>query len=111
MNDLGEVSDGYHTFDELYNHRHLLFIALMRSNPEMSWRARVHEDGSMYEGWFVAGMELSTGNISYHLPVEMWELLDFSKITTMKNAPKFDGHTPNMVIERLRKWATPEKYK
>jgi len=38
----GLVSDGYHSFNELYEHRNLLFINLMRSNPEISWRANNH---------------------------------------------------------------------
>ena len=55
------VSDGSHCFDELYEHRCLLFIALMRSHPRMCWRALRHNDGSFHEGWFVAGMDLIPG--------------------------------------------------
>ena len=101
----GNISDGYHTFDELYKHRCLLFIGLMRSNPKMSWRANNHYDGSNFIGWFVTGMELPTGQISYHLPGNMWTLLDNCDIQTDSNAPfEFDGHTANDVLLRLQNW-------
>ena len=35
--DMGEVSDGYHTFNELYAHRVRLFSTLMRAHPDKSW--------------------------------------------------------------------------
>jgi hypothetical protein len=103
--EVGRVSDGYHTFDELYEHRCLLFINLMRSNPKISWRANNHEDGTMFEGWFIAGMKLPSGTISYHLPVHMWTLLDNRGIATTLRAPKWDGHTPADVVNRLIAWA------
>lgn len=97
-----DISDGYHTMQELYNHRHMLFIALCRSMPELAWRARIHDDGSAYEGWFIAGIHLPTGDISYHFPIELWELFDNSMIVTSNKAPKWDGHTASDVLERLK---------
>ena len=101
-NALGKVSDGFHTFDELYAHRAHLFVAFMRSNPEISWRANNHDDGIMYDGWFIAGMHLATGDISYHLPLDMWILLD--GIATTLRAPKWDGHSSEDVLKRLKSW-------
>ena len=92
------------TFNELYDHRCHLFIALMRSNSEISWRAKNHEDGDMSPSWFVAGMHLPTGDISYHLPSWMWGMLDNAGIKTTKLAPKWDGHAAKDVIERLVQW-------
>jgi hypothetical protein len=99
-----EKSDGYHTFNELYDHRCHLFVALMRSNPGISWRANNHEDGTTYENWFVAGMHLPTGDISYRLPSWMWEMLDGKGIATTNKAPKWDGHTDSYVVKRLAEW-------
>ena len=100
----GSVSDGYHTFEDLYDHRCHLFVALMRSNPEMSWRANNNSDGSSYPNWFIAGMQLPTGQISYHLPQWMWKMLNGVKIKTTKVAPKWDGHDAKQVIARIAKW-------
>lgn len=103
--EVGKVSDGYHTFDELYEHRCILFVALMKTNPKISWRANNHDDGSMFEGeWFVAGMNLPTGDITYHLPQWTWKMLDNVGIKTSNLAPKWDGHTPRNVVKRLEKW-------
>jgi len=97
----GQVSDGYHTFDELYEHRCLLFAALCRAYPSMSWKSKLHADGSSYDGWFIAGMGLPTGQITYHLPVEMWPL---THARVLVQAPPWDGHTPQKVCERLEEW-------
>ena len=94
----GQVSDGYHTFDELYAHRVALFLALA-SSLGTGWRSLFHADGSMFEGWFIAGMMLSTGAITYHLPIATWEAASF--MHTLKYAPAWDGHTPADVVERL----------
>ena len=105
--DTGKASDGYHTFDDLYDHRCHLFVALMRSNPSIAWRANNHEDGTMFDGWFVAGMHLPSGDISYHLPVAMWETLDGLQIATSNKAPKWDGHTAADTVNRLAAWCVP----
>lgn len=102
--DTGNVSDGFHTFNELYDHRCHLFIALMISNPSISWRSIKHEDGTSFEGWFIAGMHLSTGDITYHLPIKMWGMLDKMEITTLQFGCKWDGHTASDVINRLAAW-------
>ena len=102
--DASKVSDGYHTFEELYEHRCYLFAALMRSNPKLSWRANNHDDGTIFDGWFVCGIHLPTGDISYHLPVDMWQKLDNCGITTTLRAPKWDGHTAADVVNRLKQF-------
>jgi hypothetical protein len=96
--------DGYHTFEELYDHRFALFIALIKSHPSLSWRANNNDDGTNYDGWFVAGIHLPSGDISYHLPNSKWTELDGLQISTTNNAPKFDGHTSDDVIARLNRF-------
>lgn len=103
--DIGKVSDGHHTFDELYEHRCALFCALMKTNPAISWRANNHHDGAMFEGWFIAGMHLPTGDVTYHLPVRMWEVLDKVGIETRRRGPEWDGHTSTNVVHRVEQWA------
>lgn len=96
----GSVSDGYHTFDELYEHRFRLFLALMQAFPAQSWASKVHSDGTSYEGWFVCGMSLPSGQISYHLPDRLWP--DVERRGIHENpVPEFDGHTSDDVLKRL----------
>lgn len=114
-----DVSDGYHTFSELYEHRHALFIALCRSVVELNkqyvkhhgdkrgplplvWRSKQHADGTMFEGQFILGVSNVSGNqITYHLPYKFWEETYFVE-ATLEYAPEWDGHTSADVIERLK---------
>lgn len=100
------ISDGYHSFGELYDHRFALFLALCRfiddhpySKPV--WKSKLHYDGSAYEGWFIVGIGEDKGKqISYHLPLSRWDECDF--IQTIDKAPEWDGHTSADVLERLK---------
>ena len=51
----GDISDGYHTFEELYEHRCALFVALLIKSPDISWYSLKHSDGSDWPGWFIDG--------------------------------------------------------
>lgn len=105
------VSDGSHTFEELYEHRNTLFIALCRAlfrwvpqhgtlAPSV-WRSKLHNDGSMYDGWFVMGITEELGSqMTYHLPIALWGETDFA--ATLDHAPKWDGHSSTDVLERLK---------
>ena len=96
----GELSDGYHTFNELYEHRHTLFTALCRCNPALAWRSKLHSDGTMFDGWFIAGLMTPAGNATYHIPIRLWD--DLAGVSELPNAPEWDGHTSDDVIKRLR---------
>ena len=100
----GQTSDGFHTFDELYEHRTRLFILIMKQNYGKAWRSKLHEDGKMFEGFFIAGIKTPAGDISYHLEEKYWE--ELNGMITLDNAEAFDGHTPEDVLERLQKWAS-----
>lgn len=108
--DAGEVSDTYHSFNELYQHRFLLFCALaqmawLRRDPPYCWKSKTHWiDGDLqpvWDGWFVAGIEIGGKMITYHLPLEYWDLFDGIE---REQAPPHDGHTSQDVIERLKEW-------
>ena len=106
---VGSLSDGYHTFDELYHHRCILFIALMKSNSAISWRSKCHSDGEVWPNWFIAGMNLPTSVVTYHLPLWLWDMLDGLNVNTLEAAPLWDGHTSNDVVARLSTWITGVK--
>ena len=118
VGDLSQVSDGYHTIAELYDHRITLFITLCRMAsrlfatpmhddtsdiPRYSiWRSKTHGDGDpAYEGWFIMGIGKGRGKqISYHLPLSRWDETDFAE--TLDKAPEWDGHTSADVLQRLK---------
>jgi len=106
--DRDNVSDGSHTFSELYDHRSSIYIALCKTMSRLqaengeklsTWKSRKHSDGSGYEGWFVLGMGITPGEqITYHLPDKYWDL---ANVFERERAPEWDKHTPENVIERL----------
>lgn len=105
--DTNKISDGYHTFGELYEHRITLFKVLCRlliDRPKSHftvWRSKFHSDETpVFDGWFIAGIGLLKGSqITYHLPISEWDEWDF--VHTLNYAPTFDGHTSNDVVMRL----------
>jgi len=104
--DIGETSDGYHTLNELYEHRHVLFLALL-SIKCTGWMSKKHDDGSEMDGWFIAGFQGWHGDIiSYHIPMRLWETCVKTGAEVLERAPKWDGHTSKDVVERLIKYAT-----
>lgn len=112
------VSDGYHTMEELYEHRIRLYLALVKIYDNyitplrcqvVCWKSKFHDDGSDYPGWFILGMTITKSNfvqglppdvwdISYHIPNKYWHL---ANVITFPKAPKYSGYTPNDVLERL----------
>jgi len=123
-----EASDGYHTFTELYDHRVTLFIALCKNRHYLNklapkvqyndkeqgtvtilpcdvWRSKRHSDGELCFGTgtqFIMGIGKAKGQqITYHIPIERWEETNFAE--TLDQAPEWDGHTSNDVLDRLIK--------
>lgn len=90
--DTNKISDGYHTFGELYNHRTRLWIELCRGLDKYTnkkvWCSKVHSDGKISEGFFLLGCNMLNGKqITYHLEDKYWdECAEFAEI--LKIAPQ-----------------------
>lgn len=98
IDDSGKAScsDGYHTFDELYEHRCLLFINLCLSHSHLAyWRPH-------WEGWPLIGMEVPAGQVTYHVPEKFLPLF---KDRVKEGGPEWDGHSSADVIQRLTDFA------
>ena len=94
-----EVSDGYHTFGELYYHRMILFSLLLNNHPEISWKAKKHHDGTMFDDTsFICGIETPEGQYTYHYHLEYWDMF---KVKEMEFAPKYDNHIPSDITRLL----------
>ncbi len=114
------ISDGYHTFGELYEFRKTYNAALFNEWAEQlddstkrpytfpqakydvhkSWR---HHDGELCfgGGWFIVVAMLPTGQISNHYEAKDWDLFKIPEVEKAKY--EFDGHTPSDVMDRLLK--------
>lgn len=94
---IGDLSDGYHTFNELYHHRAVLFAVICNANKEMAWKSKKHYDGTMYDGMFIVGINTPNGTATYHYNVKpYWELY---RVRELENAPQWNGNTPTDDID------------
>lgn len=99
----GGISDTYHTFDELYHHRAILFATICNSKAynHLAWKSLQHDDPDqpMYDGMFIVGIETPDGQATYHYDIKPY--WNFFHVKELERAPKYDGHTPAEAIERI----------
>ena len=84
-----KMSDGQHTFEELYQNRYELVIALAKAKADTLdvWRTETTFNYCAYIDRFILGIGKKEGEqITYLLPMSLWEKTDFAK--TLKKAPK-----------------------
>lgn len=103
------ISDGYHTFDELYEHRMIYNAAFAKlctkHNIKVETSTR-HSDGNLCfgGGWFIINILLPTGKlISNHYKTSNYHL--FVKLPYSSTSKiKYDGHTTKDCLIRLEEY-------
>ena len=97
--DVGEISDGFHTFNSLYDQRLYLFAALVNTFNDISWKSRKHFDGEecFGGGWFIVGITTRKGDYTYHFENQHWDMF---KCKELECAHQWDGHT-DRDVDRL----------
>lgn len=104
--DRGEISDGAHTFNELYEFRKLYNAALFNEWAKAGkydvHKSLRHNEGEecFGGGWFIVVAMLPTGQISNHYKIEDWDLFDIPEHNVAKHP--YDGHTAHDVTVRLK---------
>jgi hypothetical protein len=115
----GHLSDGYHTFNELYEFRKVYNAALFNEWGNATWVRKIkgdtvigtkysvhkswkHNDGELCfgGGWFIVVAMLPSGQISNHYEAKDWDLFKIPE--TEKALFPFDGHTGQDVLARLK---------
>lgn len=99
-----EVSDWYHTFWELYEHRCTLYVTLVNISEYVTWakfqKSKVHFDWTSRDGWFIVQWYIHWKQISYHLPMKYWDKVLCKEV---EKADERDWHTSQDVLDRLLK--------
>lgn len=97
---IGDLSDGYHTFNGLYEQRMVLFAALVKAYKEKAWKSYRHEDGEYCfgGGWFIVGIDTPEGSYTYHYENKYWDMFDCVDLPRSKH---WDGHTEEDAETRL----------
>lgn len=100
IDDIGELSDGFHTFNSLYHQRAVLFATIVNTYKELSWKSKRHENGEFcFDGdWFIVGIDTPKGNYTYHYPLEYWDMFQCKELYKAKH---WDGHTDKDVNRLL----------
>ena len=95
----GTLSDGYHTFNDLYLQRMYLFATIVNQNKQLAWKSLKHEDGELCFGgdWFIVGIDTPQGSYTYHYETNYWSLFDCQELDVAKH---WDGHT-SKDVDRL----------
>jgi len=123
-----QISDGFHSFQELYDFRKLYNALLFNEwakNPKTkhTWiknehgnlvqkvesyeykydvhKSIRHNDGELCfgGGWFVVVAVLPSGQITNHYEMTDWDLFQVPEVEKAKY--EFDGHTSTDVLSRL----------
>lgn len=97
---IGDLSDGYHTFNGLYHQRLILFAALVKAYKDRAWKSYRHEDGELCfgGGWFIVGIDTPEGSYTYHYENKDFDLFDCEELPVGKH---WDGHTEDDVTRLL----------
>lgn len=105
LDDIGDFSDGYHTFNDLYYQRVMLFAVIVRTYPEYSWKSKRHATGEecFGGGWFIVGIDTPEGSYTYHYELKYWDLFECQEFQYARN---WDGHTDKDVT---RLFSLPKK--
>lgn len=100
VSDIGDVSDGYHTFNSLYYQRAVLFAALVNQNANKAWKTRRHEDGELCfgGGWFLVTIDTPEGSYGYHYEEKYWDMFRCDELDRAKH---WDGYTDEDVPRLL----------
>ena len=100
VSDIGDVDDGYHTFNSLYYQRLVLFATIVNNHKDISWKSRFHEDGSpcFGGGWFLVSIDTPEGTYGYHFEDKYWDMF---KCSALPKGKKWDGYTDEDVTRLL----------
>lgn len=97
---IGDLSDGYHTFNGLYYQRLILFSALVKAHKDCAWKSYKHDDGELCfgGGWFIVGIDTPEGSYTYHYENQYFDLFDCIELPAGK---PWDGHAEEDVVRLL----------
>ena len=96
--DTSSVSDGHHTFCDLYDHRNMLWLLVLKHYPDIAFKTHRDENDVKEEDYFIAGLNTSFGQLTYHIPDIYWQYLNVKELPKNED---YDNHTPEDVLTRL----------
>lgn len=89
----GTLSDGFHTFNDLYYQRCILFATICNLNKNIAWKSKKHSNGKKCfdsDNWFIVGIDTPEGSYTYHYEIKYWNLFS---VQELEKGKEWDGHT------------------
>lgn len=110
VKNIEDLSDGFHTFKQLYFQRMMLFATIVKQNKDKAWKSFRHEDGELCfgGGWFIVGVDTPEGSYTYHYEAKYFDLFDCDILDYGKH---WDGHTEKDVTRLLSLTSTEPRKK
>ena len=110
VSEIDDLSDGFHTFRQLYYQRMMLFATIVKQNKGRAWKSLRHEDGELCfgGGWFIVGIDTPEGTYTYHYEDNYFSLFDCKELERGKH---WDGHTEKDVNRLLSLPSAQERKK
>lgn len=96
---MDKIFEKFYKIDELYDSKSLyedsiyLFAFICNIYKSMSWKSKLQSDGTMYEGYFIAGIDTPNGTYTYYCELGYWNIFE---IKELKVAPELDGLPSNI---------------
>ena len=107
VSEIDDLSDGFHTFRQLYYQRMMLFATIVKQNHDRAWKSLRHEDGELCfgGGWFIVGIDTPEGSYTYHYEDSYFSLFDCEELPRAKH---WDGHTEKDVTRLMSLESEPQ---
>ena len=87
-----QLEDNYHTMSELYYHRMLLFVTILKLAKEKGYelyKSKLHHDSTKIDNYFIVGVFTPEGQYAYHYNLKYWNYFNF--VDEWDRAPEWDG--------------------
>lgn len=98
---LKQLQNELYDFRMVYNA--LLFNNWHKHNEIEVYKSRRHNDGTFIYDWFIVVAILPDGKqVTNHYHIKYWDYFKIPEYTMVKD--KFDGHTSQDVLDRLKSW-------
>ena len=103
-----EISDGHHTFEELYSYRLVYHAEAVKHWMSLGIEVVIslrHSDGELCfgGGYFIVVAQLPAGQVSNHYKLDCIDY--FRTVPYVEIPPKYDGHTPQEALKRIQQFS------
>ena len=76
----------------------VLFSVICNTYKDKAWKSWKHDDGTMFDNYFIVGITTEEGDYTYHYHKDYWDMFN---VKELDNAPEWDGHKSEDITRLL----------